>query len=168
MPTYYLVTFGCQMNQADSERLAFYLEQNNLVLAPDKFAADILVITTCGIRQSAEDRVYSLVHQAKKKNPRTIVVLTGCLSQRQDVKQRLKGKVDIWLPITELSSLMTKIKALSSDQVDNYIRTKDYLSIIPKHESTFSAYVPIGNGCNNFCSYCVVPYARGRGNWAGG
>ncbi|MEI7620485.1 MAG: tRNA (N6-isopentenyl adenosine(37)-C2)-methylthiotransferase MiaB [Candidatus Falkowbacteria bacterium] len=162
MKTYYIITFGCQMNKADSERLAAYLESNHLTLAESQLKADVLIITTCGIRQSAEDRVYSLVHQTKKKNPKTVVVITGCLSQRADVKSRIKDKVDIWLPINEMTSLISKIKSLSSQKADEYLDSKNYLSVIPKYESDFSAYVPIGNGCNNFCSYCVVPYARGR------
>lgn len=162
MHTYYIVTFGCQMNQADSERLSFYLEKNNLILAESQFKTDVLVVTTCGIRQSAEDRVYSLVHQVKKKNPKTIVVITGCLSQRKDVKQRIRNKVDVWLPITEMETLLPRIKDLLDNKVSEYLNNKNYLSVQPKYESSFSAYVPIGNGCNNFCSYCVVPYARGR------
>lgn len=162
MPTYYIITFGCQMNKADSERLSFYLEKNNFILAENQFRTDVLIVTTCGVRQSAEDRVYSLVHQVKKKNPKTIIVITGCLSERKDVRSRIKNKVDIWLPIKELVSLIPKIKALSTDKINEPLFPKDYLSVAPKYESTFSAYVPIGNGCNNFCSYCVVPYARGR------
>jgi len=158
MLTYYIITFGCQMNKADSERLSFYLEKNNFILAENQFRADVLIVTTCGIRQSAENRVYSLVHQVKKKNPKTIVVITGCLSERKDVRSRIKNKVDIWLPIKELTSLVPKIK----NKISNPLIAKDYLSVAPKYESAFSAYVPIGNGCNNFCSYCVVPYARGR------
>ena len=158
MLTYYIITFGCQMNKADSERLSFYLEKNNFILAENQFRADVLIVTTCGIRQSAENRVYSLVHQIKKKNPKTIVVITGCLSERKDVRSRIKNKVDIWLPIKELTSLVPKIK----NKISNSLIAKDYLSVAPKYESAFSAYVPIGNGCNNFCSYCVVPYARGR------
>lgn len=162
MKNYHIITFGCQMNKADSERLSFYLEKSGLVLTNNKFKTDVLIITTCGVRQSAEDRVYSLVHQVKKKNPRTIIVITGCLSQRADVQRRIKDKVDIWLPITEMPSLIPKLRSLWSEADGEYPKAKDYLSIPSKYESIFSAYVPIGNGCNNFCSYCVVPYARGR------
>jgi len=162
MKTYYIITFGCQMNKADSERLSFYLEKNSLILAESQFKTDVLIITTCGVRQSAEDRVYSLVHQVKKKNPQTIIVITGCLSERKDVKSRIKNKVDIWLPIQELTSLISKIEALTAAKINKSLVPGDYLAVAPKHESAFSAYIPIGNGCNNFCSYCVVPYARGR------
>jgi len=162
MRHYHIITFGCQMNKADSERLASYLEENNFQPVSDKLKADVLVVTTCGIRQSAEDRVYSLVHHVKKKNPKMVVVITGCLSERKDVRARIKNKVDIWLPITELVYLIPKINLLLDGQKSEYRDFKNYLSVIPKYESTFSAYVPIGNGCNNFCSYCVVPYARGR------
>ncbi|PIT94579.1 tRNA (N6-isopentenyl adenosine(37)-C2)-methylthiotransferase MiaB [Candidatus Falkowbacteria bacterium CG10_big_fil_rev_8_21_14_0_10_39_9] len=162
MLTYQIITFGCQMNHSDSERLAAYLEKNNLVKVDDKFKADILIITTCGIRQSAEDRVYSLVHQIKKKHPQAIVVITGCLSERKDVRSRIKDKVDLWLPIIEMTSLLERIENPTITETNKYLDSKEYLSVLPKHESSFRAYVPIGNGCNNFCSYCVVPYARGR------
>ena len=149
------------MNKSDSERIAGYLEENGYILVSNKSKADLVVLTTCGVRQSAEDRVYGLVGKIKKNNPKTKLILTGCLSEREDVKKRLEGKVDIWLPIANLSSLkfrlVPKIKHLKPN-----IQNPNYLKIRPKYNSKLSAFVPIGNGCNNFCAYCVVPYARGR------
>ncbi len=163
MPSYYIIIIGCQMNYSDSERLASYLESQGLVLAANEFAADVVILTTCGIRQSAEDRVYGLVNRIKKKNPKSVMIITGCLSERPDVKKRLPGKVDIWLPITAMPQLMDRIKEVRPQiMAKEEKELKDYFGVPPKHQSSFSAYVPIGNGCNNFCSYCVVPYARGR------
>jgi tRNA-2-methylthio-N6-dimethylallyladenosine synthase len=160
--TYHIIIIGCQMNIADSERIASYLEGHGLSLAKDVKTADVVIITTCGVRQSAEDRVYGLVSQIKKKNKKVIMVITGCLSERKDVKSRLKNLVDVWLPIISLPTLIKQIKARATSSSDEKIKPGEYLKIAPKYQSNFTAYVPIGNGCNNFCSYCAVPYARGR------
>ena len=166
--TYHIITIGCQMNKADSERLAAYLETRAYSPLSNFKKANVVILTTCGVRQSAEDRVYGLANQIKKANPKTILILTGCLSNRADVKRRLKNQVDLWLPIIDLLSLDDKIKSLNNkkspngDFVESQNNYQDYLSTKPQYSSKFSAYVPIGNGCNNFCAYCVVPYARGR------
>lgn len=163
---YYILTLGCQMNKADSERIASFLDDNNYIKQDDWPQADLIILTTCGIRQSAEDRVYGLVGRMRKLNPKATIVITGCLAKRKDVQKRLAGKVDLFMPINELPNLLALLhncrpdNLLSSDELRK-ISGEKYLTIQPKYESNFSAYVPIGNGCNNFCSYCVVPYARG-------
>lgn len=165
--TYHIITIGCQMNKADSERVASFLEGRGYTCQDHWLGADLVILTTCGIRQSAEDRVYGLVNQIRKVNPRAAVVITGCLSHRLDVQRRLRGKVDLFMPINELPNLLALLSdcrrelTLSSEEVRKLSGEK-YLTITPKYQSNFTAYLPIGNGCNNFCSYCVVPYARGR------
>ena len=155
------------MNKTDSERLAAFLESKNFKEETDLNKAGLIIINTCGIRQSAEDRLYGLVNQIKKYNKNSKVVVTGCLSRRQDVKKRLFERVDIFMPINEIPNILDLLAGrevktrLSLDEV-RLLQGEKYLSIIPKYQSKFSAFVPIGNGCNNFCSYCVVPYARGR------
>lgn len=146
------------MNKSDSERIANYLEKIGYIFSPLEKEADLVVITTCGVKQSAEDRAYGLISKIKKNNSSTKIILTGCLSGREDVQERLKSQVDIWLPITELDGLSEKLGV--EKKKDSSLT--GYLSIMPKYESSFSAFVPVGNGCDNFCSYCVVPYARGR------
>jgi tRNA-2-methylthio-N6-dimethylallyladenosine synthase len=155
--TYYIITIGCQMNKSDSERIAGYLEDNGFTLASGEVKADLVVLTTCGVRQSAEDRIYGFVGKIKKQNSKAKIVLTGCLSDRQDVRKRLEEQVDVWLNVNDLSELMVKLSGGKEK-----IKPTSYLKIRPKYNSKFSAFVPIGNGCNNFCAYCVVPYARGR------
>ncbi|MDI3496486.1 MAG: tRNA-2-methylthio-N6-dimethylallyladenosine synthase [Patescibacteria group bacterium] len=164
---YYLITIGCQMNIADSSRLAAFLEKNNYQKTSNPEQADLIIFNTCGIRQSAENRVYGLVNSIRKKNKKAKIVITGCLSQRSDVQKRLAGLVDIFMPISAMPDMMKLLKNrefksnLSLDEI-RLRQGEKYLAIIPKYASRFSAFVPIGNGCNNFCSYCVVPYARGR------
>ncbi|MDD4902505.1 MAG: MiaB/RimO family radical SAM methylthiotransferase [Patescibacteria group bacterium] len=194
--SYHIITIGCQMNISDSERIAAYLEFYGFKPESDRAKAGLVVLNTCGIRQKAEDRNYGLIPAIKKKNPRARIILTGCLSERKDVRRRLEEVVDIWLPIKNLprlyreldlkkvpSCLPRKAKRCAGEgcrasplgRGGRASRTgwvgeagcvtpgsSDYLNITPKISSDFSAYVPIGNGCDNFCSYCVVPYARGR------
>jgi len=167
LPTYHIITIGCQMNKVDSERLAAFLESRGFVASPDFKKSGVVIINTCGIRQAAEDRVYGLVNQIKKFNSTAKIVVAGCLSRRADVKKRLANRTDIFLPISEMLKLPELLAGqefkpyFSLDEVRLKAGEK-YLDILPKHTSDFTAYVPIGNGCNNFCSYCVVPYARGR------
>jgi len=156
---YHIITIGCQMNKSDSERMASYLENIGFESAPDEKEADLVVLTTCGVRQSAEDRIYGLIPKIKKNNPQTKIILTGCLSEREDVKKRVKQLVDIQMNIKELPKLKSRLLGLNDDTVQ---RDCDYLKEKPKYSSKISAFVPIGNGCDNFCTYCVVPYARGR------
>jgi tRNA-2-methylthio-N6-dimethylallyladenosine synthase len=162
MKKYYIITIGCQMNKADSERIAGRLEKFGLNEVKTEKQADLVVVTTCGVRQSAEDKAYGLIAKIKKQNPKTKIILAGCLSERADVRKRLGNIVDLWLPAREIPNLKRQIA--NKLQITNYqdFDNCKYLNIAPKYNSKFSAYVPIGNGCNNFCSYCVVPYARGR------
>jgi len=165
--TYHIITIGCQMNKVDSERLAAFLESEGYQASPDFKRAGAVIINTCGIRQMAEDRAYGLVNQIKKVNPKAKIVIAGCLSKRTDVQKRLDGRADLFLPISEMMRLPELLGGeefkphFSLDEI-RLAQGEKYLDIAPKHESAFTAYIPIGNGCNNFCSYCVVPYARGR------
>lgn len=155
------------MNIVDSERLAAFLDNHGFRQSSSMLTAALVIINTCGVRQPAEDRAYGLVHQIRKKNKQAKIVITGCLSKRKDVQKRLADKVDIFMPINEMSNLLKLLAGrelkpkLSLDEV-RLLQGEKYLTILPKHQNNFSAFVPIGNGCNNFCSYCVVPYARGR------
>lgn len=165
--SYHIITIGCQMNVVDSERLAAFLEDGDFVYESNTKKAGIVVLNTCGVRQMAEDRVYGLVNTIRKGNPKAKIIVAGCLSKRPDVKRRLAGRADIFLPINEMLQLPELLEGeelkpkFSLDEV-RLKNGEKYLDILPKHSKTFTAYVPIGNGCNNFCSYCVVPYARGR------
>ena len=147
------------MNESDSERLANYLESYGYALAQNINTAGAVILTTCAVRQMAEDRVYGLAPQIKANNPNCKLILTGCLSGRSDVQERLKDVVDIWLPIFSLPKL---IKLLEPERTEINDETGSYLSILPRYSSTFTAFVPIGNGCDNWCTYCAVPSARGR------
>lgn len=162
---YYIKTFGCQMNFSDSERLASFLESYQMKPAQKIEQADFVILNTCGIRQMAEDRGYGQVNNLKKTHPEIKIVLTGCIAHRPDVQLRMRGKVDLFTNIKDFpdkfSRFISKESKNKKSAKKNKIPSK-YLSITPKHISSFQANVPIMTGCNNFCAYCVVPYARGR------
>jgi len=161
MNKYYLKTYGCAMNHSDSERLKNVIENLAYQETSQIKEADLVVLNTCSVRKSAEDRVYSQLNKLavqKKSKPNTKVILTGCMIQ--DSKDRLEKKlpqVDLFLKIKELSSLPNFIS-----QQNNQFDTSSYLEIEPKSTKNFQRLIPIISGCNNFCTYCVVPYARDR------
>jgi tRNA-2-methylthio-N6-dimethylallyladenosine synthase len=186
MKNYFIKIFGCQMNHSDAERISAYLEKLGLEPAfkngtgsPAKAlaSAGLIVFVTCGVRQSAEDRIYGQVNNIRKKFPKKKIILTGCLAHREDVQRRLKNKVDIFTTIKDFSAEIVssiKYQASSINRKSKIHNTSysihntkkppcnNYLKIIPKYTNPYTAHVPIMTGCNNFCAYCVVPYARGR------
>jgi tRNA-2-methylthio-N6-dimethylallyladenosine synthase len=151
------------MNQSDAERIATYLAKYKIKKASSIDEANLIVFVTCGVRQSAEDRVYGQINNIKKKSPEKIIVLTGCLAHRKDVQRRLKGKIDLFCEIKSFPNEIKKILNKKYQILDTKNKPlNDYLGISPRYSNLYTAYVPIMTGCNNFCAYCVVPYARGR------
>lgn len=142
--TYFIYTFGCQMNKSDSERVAGDYAARGYQPAKLVDQADEIVINTCSIRKSAEDRARSLINNLGKKfrsaAKKPKVILTGCMIHHGEAKLlKILPFVDEILPIDEVGF---NSPAIRRDQ---------------RH-----AWVPISNGCNSFCSYCIVPYSRGR------
>jgi len=151
---YCIITFGCQMNKSDSERIAAVLEKSGYKKASDINGADLIVINMCSVRQSAVDRVYGKIFnfaKLKTYNLKLKTVLTGCVLKKDKKK------------LLEIFDYILDIKNLSNWPI---IKTKqnknDYLKIQPEYSNNFSADIPIMTGCNNFCAYCVVPYVRGK------
>lgn len=162
---YYLKIFGCQMNYSDTERIETILTKYKMKKAASIEAANLIVFVTCGVRQSAENRVYGQINNLRKKYPKKKIILTGCLAHRKDVQRRLKGKVDLFCEINNFPKNILKFFQNSKLKIKNSscdASLKDYLEIKPHYTNKYTAYVPVMTGCNNFCSYCVVPYARGR------
>jgi len=153
---YWIITFGCQMNWSDSERIASILEKIDYKPASNINGADLIVVNMCSVRQSAVDRVFGLFPKFKKirerKNLKTI--LTGCILEKD--RKKLEKGFDELLNIKEIPKLPQILKNSANFNI------KDYLKIDPKFSDKFSALVPIMTGCNNFCAYCAVPYTRGR------
>lgn len=148
------------MNKSDSERIAAVLEKIGYQKTLDINRADLIVINMCSVRQSAVDRVFGLSEKIKelrdRKNKKLRVILTGCVL-RPDAKM-FKKRFDFVLNIKDLAKWP---KFLNSSKTYNK-KVKNYFEIQPKSSNKFSALIPVSSGCNNFCSYCVVPYTRDR------
>lgn len=143
---YNIVTFGCAANEADSERIAGYYEARGYTKAVSAADADSVIINTCMIRQKAEDRIYGLIHNLKKR--KTKIILTGCMVGM--AAREKTGKM--------LAALHKRMPA-----VDEFLPIEEVgFEYSPVRTQNNHALVPITNGCNNFCTYCVVPFTRGR------
>ena len=160
MSCYYIWTIGCQMNRADSERINRYLEQIGYQATAKVDEAEIIVLNGCVVRQSAEDRVINKLNalkSLKQERENMILAVTGCIvnSRMNELKQRFPW-VDLFFApqaFFELSRFLTN-RELTPKGVE-------LGSFLPSHPSP-STFVPIIQGCDNFCSYCIVPYRRGR------
>lgn len=154
------------MNKNDSERIAGLLSSLGFSETPDESIADLIVVNTCSVRQSAEDRVYGSQEkylEYKKTKPEMIVAVTGCMPGRDKAKafrQRLPG-TDLYFPTPEMVHLPRWIAELRPELVNSDSLEADYLKIHPMRAPSAQAFLTIQTGCNKFCTYCVVPYARG-------
>ncbi|XOB46271.1 MAG: tRNA (N6-isopentenyl adenosine(37)-C2)-methylthiotransferase MiaB [Candidatus Nealsonbacteria bacterium] len=167
MKKYFIITFGCQTNKSDSERIASVLEKMAYNPASKINEADLIVINMCSVRQSAVDRVYGFSPKLKKlKNPAFKTILTGCILRKD--QKKFKNFFDFVLPIKTLEfwPVILKEKKYSfylNQRSPSFIKKFDlgYLKVSPKYRKNFSVFIPISTGCNNFCAYCVVPFTRG-------
>ena len=178
---FYIKTFGCQMNIRDSEIIAQSLYEHGYIESDRSDNADLIIINTCSIREKAEQKFFSLLGSLKKqkeRNPQLLICVAGCVAQQLGprVIERM-GHVDLVIGTQYIYDLPQLIKQCKSEnsltelrddyQIPRYIPS----SSLPKkaaepssisESSRFSRFVTIMQGCNNFCSYCVVPYTRGR------
>ena len=165
-------TYGCQQNVADSQRIMGMLRDMGCSFTQDPMAADIIVINTCAIRENAEKRVFGVIGQlvhAKEKNPDLILCLCGCMAQQEVVAQRVKksyrhvdlvfGPQALW-KFPELLWQVYECRKRVFSVADEHGTIAEGIPVV--REKGVKAWVSIMYGCNNFCSYCIVPYVRGR------
>jgi tRNA-2-methylthio-N6-dimethylallyladenosine synthase len=167
--TYYIESFGCQMNLSDSERIAGQLETLGYVHCDQRDNADVIVINTCCVRESAENRIFGHIgalKHIKEQKPATIIIVAGCLAQK-DQQQifRRAPHVNIVLGTQNIDRLaeilqesQSKKRIVESGQFNGDGLGPD--SMQKRHQGV-SAWIPIMYGCDNYCSYCIVPYVRG-------
>ena len=164
-------TFGCQMNARDSEKLLGILEEIGYT-PTDSEEADIVVYNTCTVRENANLRVYGRLGQLskiKEKNPHMVIALCGCMMQEPDVVEKIRKSykfVDVifgTFNIFKIAELLYTHWQQAGQIIDIWDSTKDVVEELPtQRKFPFKSGVNIMYGCNNFCTYCIVPYVRGR------
>ena len=169
---YLIITFGCQMNEHDSEILAGILHDKGYVKTDKQEEADIILLNTCCIRETAESKVYGMLgrlRRLKKTNPKLILGVCGCMTQQAEVGKKLRQR----FPFVDLV-FGTHNSHLLSELLDRLTQSRQAVleiwpdgGLIPgelpaQRASGIKAWVTIMYGCNNFCTYCIVPYVRGR------
>lgn len=169
---YFITTFGCQMNVHDSEIIAGMLESLGYEAASSVEGADLILLNTCCVRENAENRTYGHIGNLKNlkdENPNRIIGLCGCMAQEPNVVEKIRESyphVDLVFGthnLHQLPELLQKIQASNSRVIEVWDTEGDIHEGLPvKRDEDHKAWVTIMYGCNNFCTYCIVPYVRGR------
>jgi tRNA-2-methylthio-N6-dimethylallyladenosine synthase len=168
--SYFIETYGCQMNVADSELVSALLTREGFSETKDIHTADAIFVNTCAIREHAEDKVHSRLgyyHQIKRKNPKTIIGVLGCMAQnlKEDILES-KPFVDIVLGPDSYRRLPEMIRERSNESshlVDTKLsRFEVYDDMFPSRNKGINAWISIMRGCDKFCTFCIVPFTRGR------
>ncbi len=173
--TYYVHTWGCQMNEEDSEQIALSLERSGYVQASSLHDADVVLLNTCSVRKKPEDKAFSLLGElvpVKKARPNMILAVCGCMAQiRADEIKRRAPHVDIVLGTGQITRIAELVDEIARErhfvkELELPERKGAVVTDIPKREvgreSKLKAFVPIQYGCDKFCTFCIVPTTRGR------
>lgn len=165
-----VITYGCQMNVNESAKIKNILKNMSYEITEDIYEADVIFLNTCTIREGAENKVYGKLGELKnikQKKKDLIVGLTGCLAQEQ--KKELIRRLpilDIVMGNQNLYKIPKAIEEIQNGKINHLVFTEDEDELPPKLDADFEAdtlaSISITYGCNNFCSYCIVPYVRGR------
>lgn len=170
--TYLIKTFGCQMNERDSETIAGIFQGRGMTAAQDMAGADIIMVNTCTVRDKAEQKVFGLLgklRELKEENPDLILGICGCMPQQQETAKHIKSRypfMDIIIGTHNLNILNTYLEQVLNERqqvLEVWEKRADEELLAPSRRSgNLKAFVNINWGCNNFCTYCIVPYVRGR------
>ena len=167
----YVRSFGCQLNVSDGEKIKGLLSDLGYSFTEDEHKADLIILNTCAVRESAEDRVFGIVGSMKKlkeEKPELMIGIAGCMTAQSQVAEKIRRsypQVDFVLGTSAISALPElMLDCLRGAKFAADISEYDDFSeaAVQVRESSFKASVPIMFGCNNFCTYCIVPYVRGR------
>ena len=165
-------TYGCQQNEADSEKIRGYLAEMGYGFTGDEFQADVIVVNTCAVREHAEMRVFGNVgalNHTKKARPGQIIAVCGCMVQQEHIAQKIKmsypivdlvfGPHELWrFPELLLQVMDRHRRVFAAEKSDGVVAE----GIPQSRDGKVKAWLSIMYGCNNFCTYCIVPYVRGR------
>lgn len=171
-PLAYVHSFGCQQNVSDAEKLKGQLSQIGYDFTDDMTSAQLIILNTCAVRENAEDRVFGTIGNLKKfkqQNPDTIIAVCGCMAQQKHIAQKIKStyrQVDLVFGTFAYNDLYQMLFEVISQKTRVFNQTEKITDISEEFSQLRSdklrAFVPIMYGCNNFCTYCIVPYVRGR------
>ena len=171
------------MNYSDAERIGAVLERSGFCETGDELEADIIILITCSVRQKGEDRVFGLIKEYKKnaklKKKSLLVGVTGCMVRKtgrrtmkdesfsqeyisSDALLRRSKLIDFVFRIEDTAMIPGLIQTFGTSNIEEIEREDHYLFIAPKYSNTYQSFIPIQTGCDNFCSYCIVPFTRGR------
>ena len=169
---YFVKTYGCQMNEHDGENIKAILEDMSFTETDNMEDADIILLNTCAIRENAHNKVFGYlgrIKHLKESRPDVIAGICGCMAQEEVVVKEIMSKhkyLDMVFGthnIHELPEILDKVIETKSQQVSVYSKEGDIIENIPvKRESLYKAWVNIMYGCDKFCTYCIVPYTRGK------
>ena len=169
---YYLRTYGCQMNVHDSEEIKYYLESLGYEEVDELESADIVVLNTCAIRENAKDKVFGYLGRCKhykKIKPDLIIAIAGCLMQQPSEIEEIQKRhsyIDIVIGthnLSELPDMIKKVIETKKQDIEVYSNSDIVFENVKyNRDSKFSAWINIIYGCDKFCTYCIVPYTRGR------
>ncbi len=172
MKKYLINTSGCQANELDSEKISWVLDTMGYESTQDKEEADIILFNTCAVRKSAEDKVFGQLgelKELKRRKPEVILGICGCMMQREDIREYFLSKhkhIDLVFGtnnIHKLPQLVSRQLETGKTIVDIIEDTREIDENIDAHRKySYKAYVDIMYGCDNYCTYCIVPYTRGR------
>ncbi len=172
MKKYMIQTYGCQMNEHDSEKIAWILDGMGYEITDNREECDFIIFNTCAVRKSAEERVFGQLGELKdlkRRNPNLILAVCGCMMQREDIRKVVISKyrqVDIIFGtnnIHKLPQLISRYNETGKTVVDINEENREIEENIEANRNySYKAFVDIMYGCNNFCTYCIVPYTRGR------
>lgn len=170
-PLCFVHSFGCQQNVSDGERILGILSEMGYGVTSDINSASLIIYNTCAVRENAENRVYGLIGELKhmkEQRPDLIIGLCGCMAQEEKTVQKVKStykQVDLIFgthALSELPRLLYDVLTTRKFACDTEEHSETEKEINAVRSSSFKASVPIMYGCDNFCSYCIVPYVRGR------
>ena len=167
-----LHNLGCKVNAYETEAMQEMLEQNGYEIVPFQEGADVYIINTCTVTNMADRKSRQMIHKARKMNPEAVVVAAGCYVQTAEMQEKLDPDIDIVIGNNRKQDLIRilaeywKEETLHPEQVEELIdinHTKEYENLtLDRTAEHTRAYIKVQDGCNQFCSYCIIPFARGR------
>lgn len=162
----FIFTLGCKVNQYESQAILENFIKNGFEKTNDLKESDVIIVNSCTVTAESDKKVRKILHKVKKENPKSIVVLTGCMPQAFPEKVSTWPEADIIVGNANKNDIIDEVRKFINSQdkisrIENFLNTYDDFKIENFNDRT-RAFVKIEDGCNRFCSYCIIPYSRGR------